>query len=169
MQKPQPGDYHPFYQTYVDKVPEGNIIEILERQYEEMKRLLAEIPAEKREFRYAENKWSIQEVLGHLIDTERILSWRALAISRNEQQPLPGFDENDYVVAAEFDSREWEDLVEEFLLVRQSSIALFRGFSKSMWQRLGVANNANVRVIAFPYIIAGHEKHHRMILDERYL
>ena len=118
---------------------------------------------------YAEGKWSIKEIAGHLIDNERIMSYRALSISRNETQSLPGFDENDYIRESNYSKRNYYDIVDELRKVRESNLPMFKSFSEEILDRRGVANNSEVTVRALLFIIAGHEIHHINIVKERYL
>ena len=127
------------------------------------------IPSEKGDYRYAPGKWSIKELLGHVIDGERIFAYRALRFGRNDQTALNGFEQDDYVAAGAFDKRELSDLIDEFEEVRRATIHLFRGFDETAWTRRGVASENEVSVRALAYIIAGHELHHMGVLRERYL
>ncbi len=120
-------------------------------------------------FRYAEEKWSVKEVLGHIVDAERVFSYRALCIARGEKQSLPSFDENEYVQQANFDKRTLRNLLDEYDSVRLATVALFKSFSEEILMRKGIANGESITVQALLYIIAGHEIHHRRILDEKYL
>jgi uncharacterized damage-inducible protein DinB len=166
---PSPGTYAPFYETYIGKMTGRDPIRILQSQVLDFKALISEIPSEKEEFRYAEGKWSIKEVIGHMIDTERIMCCRALCIARGEKQPLPGFEEDDYVAMANFNKRSLYDLGHEFGNVREATIDLFKSLSNEDLDRLGTANNKSVSPRALLYIIAGHHLHHDGVLRERYL
>jgi len=169
MNRPATTEYAPYYQTYIKKVPDGDIIQILAQQMEETRALLKSLPPGKADFRYAPGKWSIKEVVGHIVDTERVFAYRALCFSRNDKTPLPSFEQNDYVANANFDQRTLEDITEEFSLVRQANIILFSSFDEEVEGRKGIASGVEFTVRAIPYIIAGHELHHRGILEERYL
>lgn len=127
------------------------------------------ISEEKSLHRYAPGKWSVKEVLGHVIDAERIFTYRALRFARNDHTPLAGFDQDPYIAAANFDARPWSDFVEEFEHVRRSTVLFFRGLTPEQALRCGVASEASVSVRALGYIIAGHELHHVKILRDRYL
>lgn len=166
---PKSGTYAPFYETYISKSAGENPIKILEALVLDFKALLSEVPDELEEFRYAEGKWSVKEVVGHMIDTERIMTYRALCIARGEQQSLPGFEENDYVAVANFDKRSLYDLSHEFGFVREATISLFKTLSEEDLDRVGKANNNPVTARAILYIIAGHHLHHQQVLMERYL
>jgi hypothetical protein len=124
---------------------------------------------DKFDFRYAEGKWTIKEIIQHVIDTERIFSYRALRISRNDKTPLPGFDENEYVINTDANNRHLQSLLTELSLVRQSTIALFKSFTPMQLERLGVASNNDISVRAIGFILIGHQKHHQKIFMERYL
>ncbi len=127
------------------------------------------VPVEKEEYRYAEGKWTVKEVLGHICDTERILGYRALCIARGEQKELPGFDENHYVSNGYFNKRSLYDLAHEFSIVRESNIALFKSFDENILDKKGTANKNIMSVRSILFMIAGHEKHHINVIKERYL
>lgn len=167
--RPDAAEYAPFYGTYVGKVPEGDVLQILEDQRRETARLLAGLPEAKALHRYAPGKWSIKEVVGHLMDSERVFCYRALRFARADQTALPGFDEKAWVPAGSFDARSLADLAAELDAVRRATIALFRGLDAPALARHGTANNKEISVRALAYIIAGHERHHVGILRERYL
>jgi hypothetical protein len=167
--RPDPSEYAPHYETYVSKVPGGNLLEILEDQRRETQELLAEIPEGRAIHRYAPGKWSIKEVVGHVTDAERVFSYRALRFARGDETPLPGFDEKAYAPAGRFDTRALLDLAVELDAVRRATIALFTGLDPEALARRGTANTKEISVRALAYIIAGHERHHVGILRERYL
>lgn len=167
--KPAPTEHAPEFSQYVTLVAEGDIIQTLEQQIENSLSLLQSIPFDKVGFRYAPDKWSVNELLGHLIDSERIFSYRALHIARNDQTPLPGYEQNDYVREADFDGRNLADMAEEFATVRRATIQLLRPLKETEWLRHGKANDNEVSVRALAYIIAGHELHHMGVLRSRYL
>jgi hypothetical protein len=167
--KPAPIEHAPEFSKYVTLVAEGDIIQTLEQQIENSLSLLRTIPSDKANFRYAPDKWSVKELLGHLIDSERVFSYRALCFARNDQTPLPGYEQNDYVREADFDSRNLADMAEEFATVRRATIQLFRPLNETEWLRRGKANENEVSVRALAYIIAGHELHHMEVLRSRYL
>ena len=135
----------------------------------ETQRVLAEISEEKGLFRYAEGKWSIKELVGHLIDTERVMAYRALRFARNDRTELAGFEQNDYIENSNFDACSLRELAREFELVRNANVLMFQNFSEEVWTRSGIASGNQVSVRALAYIIAGHELHHMKILRERYL
>lgn len=167
--KPAPTEHAPEFSKYVTLVAEGDIIQTLEQQIENSLSLLRTIPSEKANFRYAPDKWSVKELLGHVIDSERIFSYRALRFVRNDQTPLPGYEQDDYVRAVDFDSRNLADMAEEFATVRRATIQLLRPLNETEWSRHGKANENDVSVRALAYIIAGHELHHMDVLRSRYL
>jgi len=167
--RPEKNEYAPYYDRYVSLVPDGEVVETLERQSEDTLALLRGVGEERAGHRYEPGKWSIKEVVGHMIDTERIFAYRALAIARGEQQSLPGMDQNEYMADANFDARTLADLAEEFSHVRCANVLMLRGLSEDAWSRRGVASDNEVTVRAIAYIIAGHEAHHVQILRTRYL
>jgi uncharacterized damage-inducible protein DinB len=166
--RPQPNEYASFYETYVSKVAGTDIVAILEAQRLQMTQLFAARSERDGNFRYAPGKWTVKEVLGHLSDSERIFAYRALRIARNDQTPLSGFEQDDYVRAGEFGERSLADLAEELAYVRSATLAMLRPLSQDAWSRRGSANKNEVTVRALAFIIAGHELHHREILKERY-
>jgi len=166
--RPEPGEYAPYYETYISKVKGNNILSILEAQRLQMAQLLAAHTERDGNFRYAPGKWTVKEVLGHVTDCERIFAYRALRIARGDQTPLQAFEQDDYVREGNFGERTLVDLAEEFTLVRAATIALFKPLQKDAWTRRGVANKNEVTVRALAFIVAGHELHHRQILEERY-
>src|SRR5579862_467614 len=166
--RPEPGEYAPFYETYVSKVQGGDVLSQLESQRLQTAQLFAASTERDGNFRYAPGKWSIKEVVGHLSDSERIFAYRALRIARGDQTPLSGFEQDDYVRGGGFNERALASLVEEFADVRSASVALFRSLGAEAWLRRGTANKNEVSVRALAFITAGHELHHRRILEERY-
>jgi hypothetical protein len=142
---------------------------VLGSQIEETLALLRSIPEEHGSFRYAPGKWSVKELLGHLIDSERIFSYRALRFARDDQTPLPGYEQDDYVRGGAFDSVPLDELAQEFASARQATVYLFKHLDGEAWTRRGLANDSPVSVRALAYIIAGHELHHRRVLRDKYL
>ncbi len=169
QKRPQQGDYALFYENYVALVPSGDFLEILQDQRRELVGLLSELSEEQAQFRYAAGKWSIKEVLGHVTDAERIFGYRLLRIARGDQTPLASFEQDGYVKNANFSERKLEDLLHEFSTVRESSICLIRSLDDAAWLRRGTASQKEVSVLALAFIIAGHERHHRVILEKHYL
>lgn len=167
--RPGTAEYAPYHEQYVSLVPDGDIRTILSTQLPDTLALLWTVPASKAVSTYAPGKWSIKEVIGHLVDTERIMAYRALCIARADQTPLPGFEQDDYVAQANFNARALPDLITEWERVRWSTVTLFTPWSDTEWLRQGTANNCAVSARALAYIIAGHELHHRDHLRTRYL
>jgi uncharacterized damage-inducible protein DinB len=166
---PLPDEYAPYYAKYVGRVPAGDIVRTLEENARETDALLRSEGARAlADHRYAEGKWSVKEVVGHLTDAERVFAYRMLRIARGDTTPLAGFDENAYTPAGEFDARTIDDLLEEFLAVRHATIRLVRGLPVDAWTRRGTASDNPVSVRALAFIIVGHEQHHRAILEQRY-
>ena len=170
MEFPKQGEFADYYSVYINQIPDDdNIIKVLENGREKMQSLVKSIPEEKGDHSYAPGKWSIKEVLGHIADVERVMAYRAMCIARGEQKSLPGFDQDEYVASADFNSRSLSDLAEELLHLRYANIALFKSLTGETLMKWGKANNHDVTVRAFMFIIAGHELHHMRILKERYL
>jgi hypothetical protein len=167
--KPEASEYLPYYGRYIALVPEGDVVATLESQFRDTHALLAGIPAGRSKHRYAPGKWSINEMAGHIIDSERIFSIRALRFARADPTPLPGFEQDDYVRNGSFDSYPLAELLSELEGVRRSTVLFFRHLTEEAWMRRGLANNAEITVRALAWIIAGHELHHREILRTRYL
>ncbi len=168
MIRPAICDYPEHYRGYVGLVPEGDIIAIINAQIEETVAYIKK-NEDRRDFRYAEGKWSLIEVIGHMIDTERIQAYRLMRIARGDKTPLAGYDDEGYVENARFSTRTIEDLLEELVAVRKSTVSLLRGLSKDTWENRGFANNGEFTVLALAYIIAGHELHHLKLIKERYM
>jgi uncharacterized damage-inducible protein DinB len=166
--RPEATEYAPFYAKYVAGVPETDVVGALRDSGREITAALASIPESRGGFRYAEGKWSIRELVGHVIDAERIFTYRALRVARGDATPLPGFEENDYVRTAGSDSRTLADLVDELRAVRESTVQMFSSFPDDAWIRTGVVNGRPVSVRALAYITAGHARHHLGILRDRY-
>jgi DinB superfamily len=166
--RPQAGEYAPYYERYVSLVEGEDILNTLDHQRREMMLLLSCREEEEGNFRYAPEKWSAKEVLGHICDTERIFAYRALRIARADATPLEGFEQDDYVRNGGFAQRPVPDLGEEFIAARRATISLLRNLDEAAWMRRGLANKNEVSVRALAYIIAGHELHHRRILEEKY-
>jgi DinB superfamily len=167
--RPQPGEYAPYYDRYISLVPGNDVLAALDDQRRQMLLLLSGRTEADGDLRYAPEKWSLKEVLGHINDTERIMSYRALRISRGDAAPIEGFDQDDYVRSGPFGRRPLADLIEDYIAVRRATVSLFRNLDEAAWTRRGVANENEVTVRALAYIIAGHELHHRRIMEERYL
>lgn len=170
LERPVPGEYPQNYQKYISLVPQGgNVLSILEENLNAMQDLLGNIPESKGDFCYAPGKWSMKEVLGHITDTERIMSYRLLRISRGDDTPLVGFDEEQYVKAAKFNQRSLKSLLSEFAAVRKATAELVGNIPAEAWSHKGQANQTAITARSLAYIIAGHEMHHRNIVLNRYL
>lgn len=167
--RPTNEEYLPYYAQYIDLVPEGSLEDILVRQLEETTQLLSEISEEQANYRYAPGKWTLKEVIGHITDTERIMSYRLLRMARGDNTPLAGYDDEAYVKEASFHTRTLSELLEDYMAVRRSILSLLRGLPEEAWPRKGVANNSPFSVRALAYTIAGHELHHLKVIRERYL
>jgi DinB superfamily len=168
MKRPADVEYATYYSTYVSLVPEADVITVLERQPQELRDLTGGLTTDRETFRYAAGKWSIRETIGHIIDTERVFGHRAFCISRGEAQPLPGFDQNDYMAASDFDKQPLTDLVKEFAIVREANLLVLRRLHDADWDRAGSASGHPVSVRALAFMMAGHVRHHCRILGERY-
>jgi hypothetical protein len=166
--QPQSSEYDPYYANYIASVPGEDAFIVLHDQIQDTIRLLQSIPEDHASFRYAPGKWSIKEVVGHMGDAERVMAYRALRMARADATPLAGFEQDDYVKAANFDTRTLQSLSDEFADVRGATLALFGALDESILKRTGTANNVPFSVRALAYIIAGHERHHVGILRERY-
>lgn len=169
LQRPAEGEFNPYYGKYIEKVPDGDFVELLARQADDTLSILRAIPENMAGHAYAEGKWTIKELVGHVCDAERIFSYRLLRFGRGDQTPLASFDENAYVPAGQFAQRTLASLVEEFAAIRAASIALVAGLPADAWLNTGAASGSAVSARALAYIIAGHELHHREILLTRYL
>ena len=167
--RPRADEHLPYYGPYIECVPDGSVIDRLRAQGDSTRDLLRAVPEGVANSRYAPGKWSLKEVVGHLIDSERVFALRALAFARAERAPLFGFEQDEWVAAAGFDRRPIADLREEFATVRAATISLLRGLNEEQWGRRGVANDAECSVRAAAWIIAGHEAHHLDVIRERYL
>jgi uncharacterized damage-inducible protein DinB len=167
--RPKTGDYATFYGKYIALVPEGEFLQILETQLRDWQRLLGDLSEAQADFRYEPGKWSIKEMLGHVSDTERIFAYRLLRIARGDQTPLAGFEQDDYVRTANSSARKRSDLLEEFTAVRRATMALVSSMDDAAWVRRGVANQKEISATALAFAIAGHERHHQLVLEERYL
>ena len=166
--RPNKNDYAPYYEGYISLVEGNDIFKILVSQSIKTQEVLNSFPKAMGDFTYQPGKWTVKEVIGHLIDTERVMAYRAMCIARDEKQLLPGFDQDDYVKSGNFNKRDLFDLVYEFRLLRESNMLFEKGLDKEVLSKRGTANNKEVTVLALFYIIAGHEKHHMNILRDRY-
>jgi hypothetical protein len=166
--RPQPGEYNSYYDRYISLVTGGNILDILDEQRRKMVLLLSGRSEADGNFRYAPGKWSVTELLGHINDAERIFAYRALRFARADTRPIDGFDQEPYVLNSGHNQCTLESLIEDFIAVRRASVSLFRNLSAEAWSRRGIASEKEISVRALAYLIAGHELHHRRILEEQY-
>ena len=169
MTRPQPDEAAEYYFKYINRVPEGEIVSILEAQRDETLELLRGINSERSRHRYAPGKWSIREVLAHVNDTERLFAFRALWFARGFDSPLPSFDQDVAMAASAADDRSWSSHVDEFSAVRSASVSFFKGLPPDAWERRGIASGYPFSVRALAYLTAGHVIHHAALLRERYL
>ena len=163
------GEYHSYYRPYIDALKDGELLPSLVSGLKEMEDFLNEIEESKLKFSYAEGKWTIAQVLLHLIDAERVFQYRALRFYRKDETPIPGFDQDMYILECGAEEKTKADIREEYLTVRKASIALFQSFKEEFLTRTGTASNAIVSVRALGFIINGHQRHHMNIIKERYL
>jgi hypothetical protein len=169
IRRPTDKEFASFYAGYIGLVPDGDLLQSLEQQMRDTQALLRPIGEEKSKFRYAASKWSVREVVGHMADSERVFTYRALRFAHADATPLPGYDEKAWGETSSANSRTLASLLDDFQTLRAASLSLFRGFSEEEWGRAGNANNVAITVRALGYIVAGHERHHVNILKERYL
>ena len=166
--RPEPGEYAPYYDRYISLIPGSDILGTLDAQRRQMMLLLSGRDESDGDFRYAADKWNAKEVLGHVCDTERIFAYRALRIARGDQTPLAGFEQDDYVKNGPFARAPLSEIVEDYIAVRRATLTLFRNLEEVAWTLRGTASEKSVTVRALAYMIAGHEVHHRRILEEKY-
>lgn len=168
--KPEAAEYAPYYDKYISLVPaDGMVLQHLYNNREMIDAFLVSLPPERWEHRYAEGKWTIKEMLLHVIDTERIFAYRALTIARGDATPLPGYEQDDYVPTSGANTRSSSSLLEEYATVRQATLTLLGNLPDEAWGRIGTANDTPVSVRAIAYMLVGHELHHLTIIKERYL
>lgn len=164
-----PGEYHEYYQSYIDNSGELELLIGLENNGAKVVEFLEQIDLNRHLYRYSEGKWTIKEIVQHIIDTERVFAYRALCISRKDATPLPGFEQDDYVVNSNANTKSMADLIDEYKKVRASTLSLFKSFTEEMFSFAGNANNSTISVRAIGFIILGHENHHCQIISDRYL
>jgi len=167
--RPEKSEYPDYCEGYVSKVPAGDIVTVLGTQLDDSLALFRSIPETRGSYRYAEGKWSVKEVIGHITDGDRILAYRALRFARGDATPLAGYEQDDYVLGGGFERRSLKDLIDEFETVRRATISLFSSFDGEAWSRRGVANKNEMSVRGIAYVLAGHERHHVEILRAKYL
>lgn len=167
--RPNKGDYPEYAQKYINLIEGDDIIWILHQTSKEMSDVINSFPQSKGDYSYAEGKWTVKQVIGHLSDTDRIFAYRALAIARNETQPLPSFDQDLYVEKGFFDSKTLSEISYEYRLIRESNLLLYKSFDISVYNNRGIAAGSEVTVLGILFMVAGHQKHHINILKEKYL
>lgn len=168
IRRPRPGEVAGYFQGYSDLAPGDDALDALERGLEETAALVRELGEARGTFRYAPGKWSVRELVGHLGDAERVFAYRAFRMARADATPLASFDEDAYIANSGYDRRTLADLLEEFATLRRASLQLFRALEPAAWERTGTAGGNPFVVCAFPWMLAGHENHHRRVLRERY-
>src|SRR6478672_12961121 len=169
MSRPQPAEFDPYYQKYISLVPEEEILPALQNQLQELSSLFKVLPEERGSFAYAEGKWTIKEVLSHLIDGERMFAYRALRIARGDKTPIEGFEQDGYIENSHANHRTIGELTEEFTLLRKANLMFFENLEDEDWVRIGTANDVEISVRSLAWIMVGHVRHHVAILKERYL
>ena len=167
--RPDTSEHHEYYSQYIRQAPEGDILAIMEDEVAKTVNLLASVSEEQETYRYADNKWSLREVVGHLIDTEWTFSYRGLCFARTDPAELPGFDQELWARTSTAGNQTMRDLLALFETTRRSSLAIFRSFNEEEWLRRGIASDCPFTVRCMPFILAGHEIHHRKVIEERYL
>jgi DinB superfamily len=167
--RPKSNEYAPYYEKYVSLVNENNIVSAMINQADELKQIFSQITDAQGLYAYAEGKWTIKEVLGHLIDGERVFAYRAYRISRNDKTQLASFEQDDYIANGYFNDTKIADLIEEFYLLRKANTIFLNNLTEEAWLYTGTASEATVSVRALAYIMVGHVRHHTNILKDRYL
>ena len=168
LSRPEAGEFNPYYDRYISLVPSNDVVSALEAEAKKTIAMLSARSEKDGDYRYAPGKWNVKELLGHINDTERIMCYRALRLSRNDKTPIEGYEQDDYVRFGPHAHVKLADLVEEFTHVRRATISFVRQLDAEAWVRRGVTNKFEISVRALIYVIAGHELHHRNILVERY-
>ncbi len=163
-----PATYAPYFQRYIDQVPDGDVLTQLTRQVEDTCALIAGFGEDGARHRYAEGKWSVKEVVGHMVDTERLFVFRAMSFARGDVTPLPGMEEDEWAAVSNADSVPVADLLDEMLAVRRATVAFFMNLDEAAWTRAGVAGGNALTVACMPWVLAGHEIHHAGVVRERY-
>ena len=166
--RPEGSEYDPYYHRYISLITGENILDVLDDDRRKFVLLLSGRSESDGNFRYAPDKWTVKQLIGHINDTERILAYRALRIARADRTPIEGFEQDDYVANGPCEHCTLEELVEDYIAVRRATVSLFRTLDRGAWMRRGIANQKEISVRAVAYIIAGHDLHHRSILEERY-
>jgi hypothetical protein len=169
MERPDKSEYDPYYERYISLIPGDDPVAALAAQPTELQDMFTALPDEKGTYRYEDGKWSIKEVLGHLIDGERIFAYRVFRIARADETPIEGFEQDGYIENAHSNERSFGGLLEEFNLLRRANLLFFDHLRDEQWRFVGIANNSRISVRAIAFIMAGHVRHHTNILSERYL
>jgi len=169
MKHPAKNEYAPYYQKYVSLIPNGNILEVMEKQNEQFCEFLAQFDEERANHRYAKGKWSIKEVIAHLIDVELVFMYRALRFSRNDKASLHGFEQDEFIANGDFSNLTMSELVEQFYHMRKAAIPMFSSFTDKMWSRKGTASDSSFTVRAIAYIMVGHVIHHMRVIHQKYM
>ncbi|HEU4928310.1 MAG TPA: DinB family protein [Candidatus Krumholzibacteria bacterium] len=167
--RPLESEYAEYYRRYVSQVPEGDIVATLRSQMEETSRVLGAVPAARTDYRYAPGKWSLHEVVGHVVDMEWVFTARALSFARGLAAPMPGVEQEEFVAAAQFGRQSWPNLLEQWRHLRTATALFYESLDEEAWKRAGIASGYSVSVRALAYITAGHERHHLGVIRERYL
>ncbi|MCG6954969.1 MAG: DinB family protein [Gemmatimonadetes bacterium] len=169
MTRPAADEFNEYYRRYIDLVPDGDILATLKAQMAETQGLLASVPADREEYRYAEGKWSVREVVGHLVDTEHLFAFRALWAARGAAAEQPSMEQNAWADVSNAGGRPLAELAEEWAALRRAVVLMGAGFDEGAWSRRGVASGNAFSVRAAMWIVAGHELHHRRLLEQKYL
>ncbi len=169
MKRPEKNEFASYYGNYISLVEGGDVIPVLDAQAADVRSVFSALPEEKGTYRYADGKWTIKELLSHIIDGERIFAYRVLRISRGDETPIEGFEQDDYIETANANDRLFADLIAEFDLQRRSNLLMLKGVSDEGSRRMGTASDNPISTRAIAYIMAGHVQHHLAILKERYL
>ncbi len=167
-ERPAPSEYPAFFERYVARVPEADVLSVLETQPGQVRAALAAFGGDRSTHRYAPGKWSVRQVVGHFTDAERVFGYRTMRFARGDATPLPGFEENDYAEKAGHEDRDLDSLLDEFESLRRSHVLMLRGLKGEAWGRVGNANGAPVTVRAWAFIMAGHVRHHLSVIESRY-
>ncbi|WP_141434423.1 DinB family protein [Bacillus sp. 03113] len=167
--KPLNNEYPSMYHPYITLVPEGNLISLLTKQSEQLSEMLLDVPEEKWTYRYAADKWSLKEVIGHILDNEIIMNYRLFRISRGDTTSLPGYEQDDYIKASNYHTYKPSELIDDYKTIRCSTLATIRGVNEDAWIKQGYIDNNVISARALGYIIAGHELHHVKVIKEKYL
>jgi hypothetical protein len=166
---PSNEEYNTYFERYVRLIPEGDICDILTQSLKNTTDVFSTVTEDRANYRYAPEKWSLKEVLGHITDNERIMSYRLLRIARGDKTPLAAYDQDVLMSGASFDTCSLTDLLEDYTIIRHATLTLLRGLTEEAWSRRGIVNDSESSARAWAYIIAGHELHHMNVIKEKYL